>query len=574
MRKLVAFDSCGAPDRDARAVTRPQAPRIVTARLIRTLAGTAEAVDTARAMVLHHDRIAFLGTIEDARDAARALAPAGVSPETVDLGDSVVLPGFSDPHAHPLMYGQMMRWVDCSPERAGSIPEIVALLKAAKDTLPPGTPIRGYGYEQKNLAERRHPRKEELDQVADDRQVYLMNASGHGGVVNSYTLAVCGVDESTPNPPGGEFFRDADGRLTGEVSDAACNMLTGMDGVKIGNHGPNFHLADSPDEHLAQLVTAQERFLAHGVTSIGDAQVSKRELDTYLRAAETGQLTTRISMYLLSHLLDAALEIGLHGAFGNSRLAYAGIKLYADGTLGGSTAYFPHGYADDPCRRGQLYHTPEEYTRMVRRAHAAGIQTATHAQSPTALGMVIDAVRAAQQDSPREDARHRIEHCGLPTATQIEQIAELGIIPVNQTQHYYNWGDGLLETIGEEGARFNPLGEFVRAGVPYALSSDAPVAPPHPLAAIGTAVTRATRSGAVHGGPGLAVSAEDALAAHTIRAARALGREDDTGSLEPGKRADFTVLEADPLQVAPEAISGIGVRQTWVGGHLEWEAGS
>lgn len=567
MRKLVTHE----PDL-SREFTRPQ---VVTARRFRTLSSPAAerpagpAADSAQAMVLSQGRILFLGSTREARDFARSHCPSGVSPIEHDLGDVVVAPGFVDPHAHPLMYGQMMSWVDCGPEAAGSIPELIALLRKAAETLPPGAPVRGYGYEQKNLAEGRHPRKEELDQVAQDRQVYLMNASGHGGVVNTYTLRSCGVDESTPNPPGGEYFRDSDGRLTGEVSDAACNALTGMDGVKVGNHGPNFHLGDSPEEHLAQFISAQQSFLAHGVTAIGDAQVSKREFDTYLRASESGQLRTRISMYLLSHLLDAALEVGLHGAFGNAKLSYAGIKLYADGTLGGSTAYFPEGYADDPCRHGQLYHSPEEYSDLVLRAHAAGIQTATHAQSPTALGMVIDAVERAQKHTHRPDARHRIEHCGLPTREQIRRFAELGIIPVNQTQHYYNWGDGLLETIGEMGARFNPLGEFAEEGIPYALSSDAPVAPPHPLEAIGTAVTRKTRSGAVHGPDGLKVTAEDALAAHTIRAARTLGREDEIGSLEPGKRADFTVLEQDPLTVAPDEITTIGVQQTWIGGRLE-----
>lgn len=564
MRRLITGEAQGADLLDP-AVLRPT---LLTARKIMAPQGPAEA------MVITLGRILFLGTVEEARSYAAGRCLPGTAPEEVDLGDSVVSPGFVDPHAHPLMYGQMMTWVDCGPEAAGSIPELIAALRRTAESLPAGAPVRGYGYEQKNLAEGRHPHREELDQVATDRPVYLMNASGHGGVVNSYTLQSCGVDENTPNPPGGEYFRDAQGRLTGEVSDAACNALTGQHGVKIGNHGPNFHLGDSPEQHVEQLLSAQQMFLSRGVTAVGDAQVSRREFDTYLRAAEQGALRMRVGMYLLSHLLDSALEIGLHGAFGSPLLSYAGIKLYADGTLGGSTAYFPEGYADDPCRHGQLYHSPEEYSQLLLKAHRAGIQTATHAQSPAALEMVLEAVDAAQRQSPRPDARHRIEHCGLPEPEQVARMAQLGIIPVTQTQHYFNWGDGLLETIGALGERFNPLGEFAAHGIPYALSSDAPVAAPDPLQAIGTAVTRITRSGAVHGPEHLKVTAEDALAAHTLRGARALGREDDIGSLTPGKRADLTVLEADPTEVAPEDITTVGIRQTWIGGRLEWEAGS
>jgi len=558
---------------------------------MRTLNTFHRAAAAARPVVLHHatfhtledgpspeallvfgQDIAASGSLEHCLAAAAALSPA--APEVLDLAGAVVVPGFIDAHAHPLMYGQLMTWVDCGPQQAGSIPEIVALLQEAARELPEGRPVRGYGYEHRNLVEGRHPTRHELDQVATDRGVYLMNASGHGGVVNSHTLELHGVTRDTPNPPGGEFFRDAEGELTGELSDAACNVLTGVHGVKVGHHGPNFHLADAPEEHLRQLAAAQERFLAGGVTGIGDAQVSRREFDMYLRLAAEDGLKTRVSMYLLSHLLDDALEMGLHGAFGNDMLSFAGIKLYADGTLGGWTAYFPDGYVGDPCRTGQLYHEPAEYRELIRKAHAAGIQTATHAQSPTALEMVIGAIEAALEERPDADARHRIEHCGLPTPEQIGRMATAGIYPVNQPQHYYNWGEGVTAAIGTPGERFNPLGEFVRAGVPVTISSDAPVADPLPLEAIQAAVTRVTRRGHRLGSLDLRISREEALKAHTLTAARAIGREADLGSLAVGKRADFAILSADPLTVPEEEISRIQVLQTWVDGQSRFLAGA
>ena len=549
MRKLVPFDQ-----------SRQTTPRLVIARAIHLLDPSAT---TATAMLVDRGRILATGSSAACEAAADA---AGLTPERVDLGDATVVPGFIDAHAHPLMYGQMMTWVDCGPEKAGSIPEIVALLQEAAATLPAGRPVRGYGYEHRNLAEQRHPTRFELDQVATDREVYLMNASGHGGVVNSFTLESSGIDRETPNPAGGEFFRDADGELTGELSDAACNILTGVHGVKVGHHGPNFHLADEPEEHLRQLDVATSRFLAGGVTAIGDAQVSRREFDMYLRLVQAGRLPLRVSMYLLSHLLDEALEMGLVGQFGNAHLSFAGIKFYADGTLGGWTAYFPDGYVGDPCRTGQLYHEPAEYAALIRRAHAAGLQTATHAQSPTAIEMVVSAIEAALAENPDDDARHRIEHCGLPTPEQIARMAIAGIRPVNQPQHYYNWGEGVEEAIGTPGERFNPLGEFERAGVPVTISSDAPVADPIPLEAIQAAVTRVTRRGHRLGPDDLRISALSALRAHTIEGAVSLGREGDLGSLEVGKLADFVVLDEDVLEADPERISRIRVLETWVDG--------
>ncbi|MCO1338235.1 hydrolase [Kocuria polaris] len=551
MRKLRTFESSPVD----------YVPQLVRAATIHTMDPDCP---RATALLVHAGRILAVGDAADCYAAAERLGlPA---PREQDLGDAVVVPGFVDAHAHPLMYGQLKTWVDCGPDRAASIPEIIELLRERAAATPNGLPVRGYGYEHVNLAEGRHPTRQELDEVATDREVYLMNASGHGGVVNSFTFELHGITSETPNPPGGEYFRDGRGQLTGELSDAACNILTGIEGVKVGHHGPNFHLADAPEEHLRQLRIAQESFLAGGVTTIGDCQVSRREFDMYLRLAEENQLKLRVNMYLLSHLLDEAADMGLHGQFGNAFLSFAGFKFYADGTLGGWTAYFPDGYVGDPCRTGQLYHDPADYADLISKAHGLGLQTATHAQSPTALEMVIGAIERAQDERPDADARHRIEHCGLPTPEQIRRMATAGILPVNQPQHYYNWGEGVKDAVGTPGERFNPLGEFVDAGVPVTISSDAPVAEPLPLEAMQAAVTRVTRNGHRLGPDGLCITAWQALEAHTINAARALGREDDLGSLSPGKRADFAVLAADPLAVPPELMSQIPVRQTWVDG--------
>lgn len=517
------------------------------------------------AVAVHDGWILAVGGPDECRAAVRAAT--GRPAREVDLDGRALLPGFVDPHCHPVALGQLWAWVDVSPRVAADIPAIVRVLREAAERLPAGAPLRAYGYEHRNLAEGRHPDRRDLDQVATDRDVYVMDASGHGGAVNSRLLAACGIDAGTPDPPGGRIERDAAGEPTGLLWDAACDALTGPGGVKVGRHGPNFHLTESGDALRSHLLAAEDAFLRAGVTTVGDAQVSQREMAAYLSLHSEGGLRVRASLYVLSSLLDEVLGLGLVRPFGDDVLRFAGIKFYADGTLGGGTAYFPEGYADDPCRHGQLYHDPADYQELVVRAHRAGLQTGTHAQSPTAIGMVLDAVRAARAADDRPDPRHRIEHCGLPTDEQIALIGALGVIPVAQPQHHANWGDGVLATVGvERGGRFNPLGAFERAGIPYALSSDAPVADPGPLPAVAAAATRTTVHGTVLGPPELAVTVEQALAGHTRHGARALRREHEIGSIAPGKRADLVLLDADPRAVAPADVAGIGVTETWVGG--------
>ncbi|MFB7459263.1 MULTISPECIES: amidohydrolase [unclassified Streptomyces] len=526
-------------------------------------AGTAT---RAEALAVRGDRIVHVGTADDAR------AALGRVDRELKLDGGLVHPGFVDAHCHPVMYGQALAWVDCRPERVPDIDTLVDVLREAARTLPAGVPVRGFGYEHRRLAERRHPSRHDLDRVADDREVYVMNASGHGGVVNSHTLRTCGITAGTPDPEGGSIGRFDSGEPDGQLWDAACDLLTGPGGVKIGNHGPNFHLTE-PDAVMADhLARAQEVFLAAGVTTVGDAQASRREMETYLRAQESGSLRMRVSAYLTSALLDTALELGVVHGFGGDLFRVQGVKFYADGTLGGWTAYFPEGYAADCCHHGQLYHSVEEYAEIVARAHRAGLQTATHAQSPYAIGMVLDAVEKAQADRPRPDMRHRIEHSGLPTDEQIERMGALGVVPVMQPQHHLRTGDGTLTAVGELGHRYNPAGRCLTAGVPVVFSSDAPVAPPAPLEAVSAAATRRTVLGTVLGDETLRMPVADGLHAHTAAAARALHREHAVGSLAPGMLADFVVLDADPLQTAAGELAGIGVRETWIGGTRAWAA--
>mgnify|MGYP001166140278 CR=1 FL=1 len=177
------------------------------------------------------------------------------------------------------MLGQTATWVDVSPARAPDIPALVKLLRQQAAVLPAGEPLRGYGYNHRALPERRHPTAADLDLAATDREIYVMNQSGHGGVLNSAGLARCGITAATPDIPGGHIGRYPGGRPDGLVMDAACDLLTGDGGVKLGPHGPNLHLPPGPGEAARWLADAQRAFLAAGVTSLVDAAGRDRRED-------------------------------------------------------------------------------------------------------------------------------------------------------------------------------------------------------------------------------------------------------------------------------------------------------
>ncbi|MGW1088520.1 amidohydrolase [Streptomyces sp. NPDC002596] len=513
----------------------------------------------ADALLVRNDRIAATGTVQECRELARA------EPAEFDLAGATLMPGFVDAHCHPLMFGQFTSWVDCGWEAAPDIATVISLLGSRAERTGSG-PVRGKGFHHGNVADGRMLTRHDLDQVATDREVLVFHSSGHGVIVNSFALHQRGITRETPDPRGGHFGREPDGTPNGQVWDAAADALTHREGVKIGNNGPNFHLDDDVDVLADMLANAQSILHSAGVTSVVDAQVTSRELRTYFRLRERGELTLRAEMLVISSLLEDLERLGLGSRLGDDHLAFAGIKLYVDGALTGGTARFKEPYCCDPKDHGYLYHEPNELADMVLRADRMGLQTGTHAQGDAAIEIVLAAHAAARSAGARSDARHRIEHCGAPTSEQVKLIAAYGTWPVTQPQYLYRYGDEFVRALGDRAARLTPLGEFRDAGVPLVLSSDAPVCPPSPLEAVYAAVTRRTLSGTTLAENAEPLSVHDALTAHTWGAAASVHREHAVGSLAPGLLADLVVLSADPTAVPVEELLEIVVLRTWVGG--------
>lgn len=512
------------------------------------------------------DRIVAVGG--DA--AVRAMAPPDA--RQIDVDGRTILPGFIDPHNHLAFTGAELAAVDVRYPGVASIADLVERIAEVAERTPDGTWIRAVGVNPEQFPDGRLPTRWDLDEATRVHPVLVQHMSGHHALANSLALELRGVDDNVPDPAGGRLVRDDRGGVTGYCLDAAQALVVPID-VDIGHHGPGFH-DDAPlDEIVGDIDRASRAYLAAGITSIVDAQVTRRELDAYRAARERGVLGVRVTAMPISSQLDDYLAIGLAGPFGDEMLAIGPMKFYSDGALTGGTAAFSTPYGPHAEFSGSLYWPSEDAFRdAISRAHAAGWQIGVHAQGDRAIDRVLDAYEAALEAHPREDHRHRIEHCGGPRPDQLERMARLGVWAVGQPRYFWDAGDAWLASLDDARVhRLQPYREMADAGVRFALSSDAPVASYRTLDTLGSAVTRATVGGAVIGGD-QALNVDEALRACTHDAAACYFADDRLGTLEVGKLADVVVLDGDPFTARPERLGEIAVELTLLGGEIAYEA--
>jgi predicted amidohydrolase YtcJ len=481
--------------------------------------------------------------------------------ETIDIGGRTAVPGFVDAHNHFLATGESLSSIDVRYPGVASTEDLVRAVADAAKTTPTGGWIRAFGFDDAKYDT--VPTRWDLDEATARHPVLVYHVSGHHVLVNSAAMQERGLRDETPDPAGGELVRDAAGRLTGLCLDAAMNLVLPV-AVDIGNHGPNFH-TDAP---LGELVDAVDRagaaFVAAGLTTVCDAQVSRRELAAYRAAVEAGRLRVRTVCMPLSHQLDDYRSIGLAGPFGNDRLIVGAMKFYADGSLIGGTAAFSEPYGEHGQFPGSLYWQPEELRALIGSAHDAGWQVGIHAQGDLAIGYALDAIEAAASASPR-DHRHRLEHAGYPSQADIGRIARLGVITVNQPRYLHDSGDEFLVRLGTRAHELQPLRDELDMGVKVVLSSDSDVTSYRPLEQIASAISRRTLGGEPIG-LDQRLTLEEALLAYTIDAAFALRLEDRVGSLEHGKSSDVVVIDADLEGAAPDEIGSAEIWKTFLRG--------
>lgn len=496
---------------------------------------------------------------------------AGPETRVVDLDGRTMTPGFYAAHDHFPGSGRVaVTQVDLNSPPIGGIEnmdQLVAALRARAEELPEGQWVSGRGYDDTLLAEQRHPTRTDLDKASTTHPIYISHTSGHLGVANSLALELAGVTRDTPDPPGGVVRKDPD---TGEP-----------DGVFEESGGMVSRLIPppTPEQTMEAYRWAVEDYVEDGVTTAVIAGGGRGSLAGLQRARDAGILTFRIITMMSRGAPgqpSAAEAGGMVSGFGDEYLKLGAIKIVQDGSNQGYTGYFTEPYhtpfKGDADYRGYPRRRREDLTTMVKELHETGYQIAIHANGDAAIDDVLHAFREAQLAFPREDARHRIEHCQMVRQDQLDAIAELNLSPSFFVGHVYYWGDRHRDIFmgPKRAAGISALRSSIDRGIRFTVHDDTPVTPVNPLQLVWVGVNRLTKTDQVLG-PDERITPLEALRTVTIDAAWQNFEEDIKGSIAPGKLADLVILDGNPLTVDPTAIRDIQVQETIVGGKTVYE---
>ena len=526
----------------------------------------------AEAIAIRGNKIIAVGASADVERLA------GPDTQVIDLDGHTVTPGFIDVHNH-FAWGALDEsfGLNLAYPKVTSIGEIVAAVEEKAADIGPDEWVIGSEWDSGKLAEGRDLTSADLDTVAADNPVWLLHTSAHYGVANSRALELANITSDTPDPDGGVIQRDADGNLTGILTDQAMALISSVT--------PDTTTADFD----AAITNAVGTLNAEGITTIKDPEIDQRHWDAYSQVLARGELTVRVfTLWGRPDSLEDAQQLlariapftdPVHDT-GDDHLISGGVKIYIDGSGTVRTAWvydeWNRNYSEtDDGNFGLTYLEPDVLLQQIRLFHNAGIHLGIHAIGDRAIDFTMDAYDTVLQENPITGLRHSIIHCNIPTDRALDLMVKLQSefdagYPEIQPAFLWWIGDAYAGNFGpERSPRVLPMNTFLERGIRWGGSSDYNVSPFAPRFALWAAVERETLLG-THGenpwGKDESIGVMDALRSYTRWAARQVFLEDKIGSIEAGKYADLVVWDRDPLTVRTEELKEMTALLTLMNG--------
>ncbi len=512
----------------------------------------------AEAIAIRGNKILAVGKLDDVQSAI------GSGAQVVDLQGRTLMPGLIDPHMH-FVFTAFEDWIDVSPITTPDYATVWSKLQKGVADAKPGEWVRAQQFDASITRDAKIPTLAELDALAPDNPFFMQESNGHIAYANSAAFKAAGITRETPDPSGARFVKDADGSLTGRLEEMAAQQE---------------FLGVMPSPTAADMIGRVQRFLDHassvGCTMLHDCGIGimagAQDLKILDAVLGEGKAPVRYRGMLVSTIMDEWEKEGIKPGRGNDLFRVDGIKAWADGSNQAQTGYQRENYLGTD-ERGALNYSLEQVTEVIRRAHEGGWQVGVHANGDAAIDMVLDAYEAVLGKSSNSDLRYRIEHCSVFHPEQMVRMKDMGLSPSFLIGHVRWWGKAFRDRLlGPERARFyDPCASALAAGLKISLHSDWNVTPIEPLRYVEDAVTRVMNEGGDVFFPEERIPVDAALRAVTIDAAWQCHMEDQIGSLETGKFADFAILEEDPT--APDVkIGKIKVSETWMDGTRRYAA--